>query len=288
MPKKPTKVFDDFLDQGIRPLELGNPRDLLAPQFDGPQFDKLIRSKGLRFIHRKAALCPNVRDIRAQDHDPNCSGCEDGFVYFNPTCVMGVFSNNKLERMYEINGRWDVGEAIVTFESYKPDPITGEAGTGGNMNDFQMNDKVICIDYTVTWQELIEHNPSGVDRLQYPAKTIEYIADKNRVYVPDVDVKVNADGHLEWISSNRPLHDQDINRGTAVTVTYTHNPVFIVMHVMHELRATQGKNRDTGNVEAIRLPQQVLLRRDFLYEHPSDTQGLKEARKPRDNEFVPS
>ena len=281
MPKRPTQIFDS-----IGRIKPNLPDGLKGPIFDGAAFDEHIRQYGLRWKHEKAALCPNVMDIDAQDHDPNCANCDRGYLFFGDKVPIGAFYQNKLEKMYDAQGVWDIGQAVVTFQSYLDGP-DGEPSQG-SMVDFQVGDRLTCLDYTFTWQELIENSPGGIDRLRYPACTVEFVADKNMTYLEGVHFKITKEGFIEWVSAKRPKFRQDINRGGVYTVVYTAQPVFFVVQLLHEIRATIGTDKRNGNeIKAIRLPQQVLIRRDYLFQHPGDTQGQKDVLSPRTTTFPP-
>ncbi len=275
MAKRPTHTFSD---PGV--IQPQSPKPLWNPEFDPEGFDELIRNRGLRWKHERAAFCPNVRDIDSLLHDANCKECDNGFIYYGCKTVLGIFSNNKLEKMYEIQGSWDIGEAVVTFTSYQPD-AAGNPGKG-EMNDFQFNDKVTCLDYTFTWTQLIEHNPIGLDRLRYEAVDIELIRDRNRVYAKNVDYIIES-GQVRWISGNRPTHQLSIARGGIYTIVYSANPIFYVTQILHEIRATKGVPRGEDVVTAIRLPQQCVIRRDYL---PKRNDGSNSP-APRDNQVPP-
>jgi len=288
-PQGPTKEFTDPPDLAglIRPFP---PIPLWDPQFDAASFDELLQNRGLRWIHEKAAYCPNVSDLEVQVHDPNCQDCENGYYFFPANegkPIYGAFYQNKLERLYEINGLWEAGDAVITFTSYnRGGPDNQGEPSQGSMNDFKVGDKLTCLDYVFTWQERIEHSPSGVDRLKYPAKEVEFVADRERRYQLGTDFEITPQGHIAWLTPNRPKFNQLRNQGGIYTIVYTANPVFYVMQLLHEIRATKGVDRETGALQAIRLPQQVLVRRDYFFKHPDDKTGPASSRAPRNGSLV--
>jgi hypothetical protein len=191
---------------------------------------------------------------------------------------MGIFSQGKLEKMYDAMGVWDIGQAVVTFQAFMDGP-DGEISEGPAV-DFQIGDRLTCLDYTFTWIELIEHNVStSVDRLRYPAITVEVIVDEaGKRYHEGLHFNITSSGQIKWLTNERPPFQQDINRGGIYSIRYTARPVFFVTQMLHEVRATKGIDRTDGQLKAIRLPQQVLIRRDFLV---NDDPG------PRDNTTPP-
>ena len=259
-------------------LKKMTPAKLPDPNLDPIAFEELIKNRGVRWCHQKAVACPNITDINIQNHDPNCKKCENGLLYFDPMEIHGVLQANKLERMYEIQGVWDVGEAVVTFSAYTDDK-DGNPGMGDPVS-LQHFDRVTCLDYEFRWQELIECSPTGIDRLRYPALSVQTLQTTDKVYYIDQDFVITAEGHIKWIGK-MPKHDQLNDRGQVYTISYSARPVFIVVQLLHEIRATKAEHIKTGKIEAIRLPQQVLIRRDYLFRHPDDDKGQPTTRFPR-------
>jgi hypothetical protein len=273
--RRPYKTFPNSPGQ-IRKL---TPDNLPDPSLDPKAFEDLIKNRGIRWKHEKATPCPNVSDIEQQMHDPNCRICENGMLFYGSSEIHGIFSNNKLERMYEVIGIWDVGQAIVTFSAY----MDGQDGTPGmgTAIDMQHWDKLTCLDYEFRWQERIEHSPTGVDRLRYPALQIEFVATKSKKYFADTHFQINADGNVQWISQEQPSYDQLNQRGEIYTISYTAQPVFYVIQLLHEIRATKAIDHATGLNKAVRLPQQVLIMRDYLFLNRKDKDGLGTTSTPR-------
>lgn len=255
------------------------PDKLPDPQLDPQAFEQLIKNRGLRWKHEKASPCPNITDLETNSHDPNCRECENGMRFYGSLEVHGFFQGNKLERIYEIQGSWDVGEAVVTFSAYADDE-QGNPGRGVAV-DLQHYDKLTCLDYSFRFQELIEHSPTGVDRFRYPALTVEFLATKSKVYVLDQDFAIDEVGYIRWLNQNQPGYNQLIQRGEIFTVAYCARPVFYVIQLIHEIRATKALDPITGQIIAVRLPQQVLIRRDYLFSHSGDKTGQSDAEAPR-------
>lgn len=280
--KRPRKTFpvgDGFIGKKT-------PDMLPNPQLDPMAFEQFIKNRGIRWVHEKAALCPNIDNIDTQQHDPNCKSCENGMIYYAKCEIHGLFQANKLERMYEVQGRWDVGEAVVTFSAYADGP-DGTPGVGPAI-DLQMFDRVICCDYEFRWIERIEHSPTGIDRLRYPALSVEYIATASKRYFVDQDFYINEKGHIQWKGQNQPGFNQNTDHGEIYTIAFTAQPVFIVVQLLHEIRATKGFDPFNPAVQtAIRLPQQVLIRRDYLFSHPADKDGMSTTKTPRSGGNLP-
>lgn len=265
------------------------PRPLPDPSFDPEGFDELVTNRGLRWLHLKAAYCPNVLNLEVQEHDPNCKKCENGYLFFDTNDgrpIMGMMQNNKLERLFEIQGLWEQGDAVVTFTSYAdgPDGAVGQ----GPVNSFKVADKLMCLDYTFDWNERLEHQPAGLDRLKYPAVSVEFLADKNQRYMEGVDFEITPEGDIHWLAGGKkPVLDNARNKGGIFTIVYQAHPIFYVMSLLHEIRATKGVSRETQKLETIRLPQQLLIRRDYMFSR-SKSEGPSNTRMPGSGGFPAS
>lgn len=273
--RRPSKTFPT--SPGF--MASGTPKNLPDPQLDPIAFEQLIHQRGLRWKHYRATQCPNIKSLETGIHDPNCRQCENGQIFYGGAIVHGLNMQYKLEKLYESQGAWDLGNGVVTFSAYADDE-DGNPGMGPAI-DLQPFDKLICLDYSFRWSEVIEHSPTGIDRLRYPALTVEYVATKDKVYYIDEDFIINEVGYLKWTGQNQPLYDQLNSLGEIFTVAYTAQPVFYVIQLIYEIRATKAFDQTTGAITAVRLPQQVLIRRDYLFSHPGDKVALNTQPSPR-------
>ena len=76
-----------------------------------------------------------------------------------------------------------------------------------------------------------------------------------------------VNGLIQWVPGKEPDYDEVNEMGQIFSVSYYANPVYIVMQPMRELRVTQQMMPD-GTKIAIRLPQQILVKRDYFVNHP--------------------
>jgi hypothetical protein len=246
---------------------------------DPKGFEELIKNRGLRWKLEKSAYCPNLTDLDAGQHDPNCKLCNNGLLFFGEEVIWGILQNQRLEKFYEIHGVWDIGEAMVTFSAYTED---------GKPIDLQHFDRLTCLDYEFRWSELLEHSITGIDRLRYPALSMEFCATARKTYYIDEHFIITPEGHIQWLSSSdQPGYDQINQKGEIVTYVYTARPVFLIVQLIHELRATKAFDSGTNAIMPVRLPQTVLIRRDYLARHPYDDKGMPTTRTPRSGSLVP-
>lgn len=241
------------------------PNIILDPSIKGKSYDQLIENRGIRFVHQKAIPCPNMKSLDANNHHPNCDICDgNNFYYYDDREIWGIFYSNSLEKMYEAQGVWETGNAVVTFPAVYPDGIEA---------DFNTFDRLFVPDFEVRLWQLIEYRPSSDDKqpLRYPitAQGVHIMTSADsagnlKMYTEGTDFNIDA-GSIEWII--KPNYDEDNDRGEVISIAYYANPVYNVVQLLHEMRVTQQLNSAKEKI-AIRLPQQVVVKRDFLFNKP--------------------
>lgn len=236
------------------------PMFLPDPSIKGISFDQLLNQRGVRFMHHKAIPCMNVESTTFQAHQPNCPFCDDsGIIYYESKELWGVFSGNSIEKTFEAHGVWETGTAVVTLPTEYPD---------GTQADFNTYDKLEIPDFSVRLWELkgYEPRPLGTQDLRYPVKNVEYASSitdgVQKFYEANVDFIVTDAGEIQWITGKEPFYDVDKERGEVIGWAYFANPVYVVLQSLRELRITQ--ELVNGVKTARRLPQQILVKRDFM------------------------
>ena len=235
------------------------PGILQDPSIKGLSFDQMIQNRGIAFTHKRAVPCPNMGALDDNSHDPYCTICDNsGMIYYEEKSITGIFSGNSLDRLFEQQGMWETGTAVVTF------PAEYSDGTQADFNEF---DQLVIRDFEVRLWELIEYEPTSNSRqkLRYPITEVDYIASVESgvltPYTEGTDFNITS-GEIEWISGQEPTYDSANDRGTVIVVSYYALPVYTVVQTLRELRVTQEL---VGGVKtARRLPQEVLVKRDFL------------------------
>lgn len=245
------------------PIGLGSfpspfPVILPDPSIRGDAFDQLLQNRGIRFIHKIMTPCPNINVLDDNNHDPECPFCDQSqILYVEEKEIWGVLSNNTLEKLYEVQGVWEVGTAVITFPTYYPDGVQA---------DFNTFDQLECPDFQVRLSDLRQYDGTGVTKCKYPiVRAVNVTAISNgaiKNYVDGTDYTI-VDGNLEWIAGKEPSYNQIEDIGEVLSITFVANPVYNVLQTLHELRVTQ--ELVNGVKTAIRLPQQVLVKRDFLF-----------------------
>ena len=224
----------------------------------GESWDQLAENRGIRFIHRVAAPCPNMKSLVDNNHAPECPFCDGSqILYVQDKEIFGIFTNNQLEKMFEVQGVWEIGTAVITFPTEYAD---------GTQADFNVFDKVECPDFQIRLSDLKEYDGSGTTGVKYP---IAHVHDLSAVvngalrkYMQGTDFNI-VNGNIEWVSGLEPTYNSIEEMGEVLSITYSANPVYNVLQTLHELRVTQ--QMVNGQKIAKRLPQQVLVKRDFLF-----------------------
>lgn len=238
------------------------PGNLPDPSIKGLSFDQLLNNRGIRFIHKIAAPCPNMNVLNDNNHDPDCPFCDQSqILYVEEKEIFGVLSSNTLEKLYEIQGVWEVGTAVITFPTEYEDGVQA---------DFNVFDQLICPDFQVRLSDLKEYNGLTLMGTKYPivrAVNITSISNGQlKTYNEGVDYNI-VNGKISWIAGQEPSYNDIEEIGEVLSITYIANPVYNVLQTLHELRVTQ--ELIDGQKTARRLPQQVLVKRDFLF-NPKD------------------
>jgi hypothetical protein len=178
-------------------------------------------------------------------------------MFYDEREITGVFQSNSIEKTFEQHGIWEIGSAVVTLPTEYDN---------GDQAEFNTYDELVIPDFTVRLWELKEYEPrpGGIQKLRYPIKKMDYLASivngVLKVYQEGVDFNITTDGTIQWLIA--PAYDATNSIGQVFTASYFANPVYKVLQPLRELRVSQ--EMVNGQKIAKRLPQQVLVRRDFF------------------------
>lgn len=257
--KKPDKVYPTA--ERSTPYASHMPEIIQDPSIHGDAFNQLINNRGIRFVHRKSMPCPNMGSVSDNNHDPNCPFCDNSQIhYYEENEIFGTWASNQLEKMFEVQGVWEVGTAVITFPTEYPD--------GSKQADFNTFDQLVIPDFEVRLNDIFEYEPRNNRRqkLRYNINCVESMKSvvNGQLITYEEGTHFNVvDGTIEWIQGQEPAYDNVSETGEVISISYTTNPVYTVLNVLHELRATQEMGMDQVK-RARRLQQQVLVKRDFL------------------------
>ena len=250
--QKPTAIYPSYPTSSPTEMPLYGPDSSIR----GQSFDDLLKNRGVRFVHEKATPCPNILTLDSNAHEPNCNFCDNnGFLHYSAKDIWGVFSGNSIQKTFEAHGVWEIGTAVVTLPTEYPD---------GTEADFNAFDKLTIPDFTVRLWELKEYekSPGDTQSLRYPIVNVDLVCSilkegkTEKTYTQNTDFTINTKGDIVWIEGRQP------QPGEVLSWSFYANPVYLVVQTLRELRVTQ--ELINGQKVAKRLPQQILVRRDFL------------------------
>lgn len=269
----------------------------VAISFDVEAFDSAIRSQGVRLIHYKALRCPvgmtDIDDNRRPHEDH--SGCSNGFLYRKAGTITGLLIGNGNDPQLRDIGFVDGASFTSTFPRAYDEACTPEKPFYlAPFDRFYLDEEAILVP---TWQ-LVRANEAGIDRTNFPVVEVEELVDnRGDSYEEYVDFKV-VDGSIQWIpGGRRPMPDLETGRGAVFSVRYRYRPFWYVGRLLHEIRISQVDNPMTNERKLVRMQQQALLNREFLFlnesnddmaKDPRNTQGpSRQQQAPEDGGFGP-
>ncbi len=228
-----------------------------ALHLDPAQFNALIAEYGIRLLHEKVTLCPNYRgEFDSNVHILDCPLCNgSNFIHFDPQEIWGFFQQNQLAENFLTQGWWDRGTALLTV----PTHIETTAEHPIYINYF---DRITILDFEERFYEMIHKSQGDIDKLKYEALSIQFLRTANKEYKVDRDFTIDG-GNIRWLSENRPTYDLEQDVGELFTISYLRRPVYRVLELLHEGRYSQF-NLKKPIREAMRYPQQCVIKKDFL------------------------
>jgi len=124
---------------------------------------------GIQLIHQSAQICPvglqTLNDARRSHEDHE--GCFNGMIYRDIGVISAYAAQNVRKDVIQMLGIVDDSQVVSTFPTNYDDKL--------NVPFYPMMfDRFVYVDPTikvVTTQRL-EHNPSGNDRLEFPATDV--------------------------------------------------------------------------------------------------------------------
>jgi hypothetical protein len=247
-----------------------------AISFDVEAFDDLLRSQGVTFVHYRAMRCPvgMVDEFDTRRPHEDHSGCSNGFLYTEAGTITCLFAGNSTQPMMTDVGVQDGSTVSVTLPRFYDgckDPVF-----------IAPFDRLFLAEPHITvvnWQ-LFHHNPTGPDKLNFMVCSVQDLVDsQNRKYTQDKDFVVK-DGLLHWVG-DRPGADPQTGKGLVCSVRYGYRPHWYVKHLGHEVRVTQAENPVTGERMVQRMPQAVVLQREYVFLKEQNDDLAKNPESPR-------
>jgi hypothetical protein len=171
-------------------------------------------------------------------------------VYYDPLTVEVLMTSLSLKEYYRTEGRFDVGTVLVTLAAE---------------NKISFWDKLTLLDSRMRFTEVLKRQAGLVDKLEYPALTIEKLYSFTSInqtvdYVLGTDFSVNPSGDILWASPPP--------QGITLGVSYFRNPAYIILDLAHHIRDTQvapgGVAPPANPGTFTEMPMQGMAKLDFL------------------------
>ncbi len=249
--------------------------------------DELVGNLGIEFDHFVAI--PNVlgqtdkgdyRHVKGEDFQSS-----NGYIYKKVGSFTGVVISNSKYTKSMSGGLFDFSQAqLVMPRRYNK----GKEFCAGDRIYFAPGDRVIYkdkkLDINVVHFEKIQTTRTGIDRLQYPAKSVEFIIDNAGVsYKQGKEFKIDDQGYIVWKGQTQPGIDPDTGKGRIYGIRYRYGAFFYVKDLLHEVRMTQQTDPATLERTFERCPYSVLIQREYMFFNkqvdPNSTEADKEERE---------
>jgi len=258
---------------------------------DPHAFDDFIKAQGIEFVHWKAMRCPigiiDKDEFRRPEGHEGHENCSNGFMYTNAGTVIGYMSgNNKLAELVDIGLLYGDSAQLNIPRTYEG---TEDFIYIAPFDRLYLKDESIVVP---TWH-LVEHNPSGYDRLKFPVVEVQDIVDNRGVRYSRQDFSIK-DGMIHWDGKDNPGIDPDYNRGRVYAIRYLYRPYFYVKYLLHEIRVARVKDHYSDAPDHLeRFPQSMIIQREYVFETAdrktdgSNTTDLRAVEAPPDGSFGP-
>lgn len=214
-------------------------------------FDKLIKEKGMNVLWEEAMLCSCLAHTGQPDYNcPHCKG--SGFVYLEPKETIVASTKLVGKKVFDDIGMRETGTAYITSLS------TVLLG---------YHDRLTFVDYNAKYSQTIHIKYGKSLKLKRKIKSIIAVKYKD-LFINLEDVEIINDGWgiklpHDVISEYKSKGKADDPNDFPVSILYITSPVYSIVDITHELRATSiGTSNNFKE-----LPKQYQIKReDFTYE----------------------
>lgn len=263
----------------------------VAVSFDAGAFDDVnIRSNGVVMIHWAAVPCPiGLKDPDDTDNHLAHQDCDNGMLYQCQGEVVVNFSANQTSQSQDAIGYIDQSRAYVTLPRfYDSDP--SKPVMVSVFDKFYIKGCPV----RVIEAERLEAHATRQDRLKYPVIAVQFCVDSSgQQYKENSDFTLK-EGHICWKPGKGPFLDPSTNAGMVYSVRYEYIPWYYVAQILHEVRVARIEDPTTGQIKLERMPYQVALDREYVFQKTMNEHNLKggepkvnHAILPRDGGFGP-
>lgn len=258
-------------DSGIVGLPAGVKEAGRRVDFRPDDFTLAIETKGYRIAWARASYCP-CQPVNAQTEqpDPECTLCGgEGWLLFAPanayTAAVGELDATQKAL---IGSTYGVVLGIMSsfVAEQKPYDVVQQRLEGTvNLtvrpeNRLGYYDRIINLDTTITFSQIVEADGSDLLVARYPIVDVNLIRTVSKVYARNTDFQLEA-GNLRWLTAP-PTVDE------LVSLHYYTYPHWRIVNHPHATRATIRKFKTSRPAspagDPIDLPIQAVCKYEFL------------------------
>jgi hypothetical protein len=277
--RPPFKPFPKQQFTNVQETDIANSE---AVNFDPDAFDDMLRSHGLTLVHWRALKCPlgavDADDERSPHGDHG--DCSNGFLYRVVAPITCAVSNNSDNpQVLDIGIVNQVNILITPPRSYDVLAIDGSPlqCLMAPYDRLYLAEESITV---INWQKF-EVCGGPTDKLMYPLVMVEELVDsRGKWYQEGEDFTCEA-GLLKWVPGHAPGTPRaEAGTGVICSIRYRYRPYWYVKDLPHEIRVTQLEDPITGVRHTVRMPQQALLQREYVFENQSNDPNAKENQDP--------
>lgn len=246
-----------------------SPMELEQISFNLDKQDQFVKSHGVCFMHYRAMPSPiglkDRGDYRRSDSLDTIS--ENGFIYKKAGEFQGVVLGNSNKKQTVEGGLYDFSEARLTLPRFYNEDSEEAAGERIHLvqGDRIYLKNVSKEEKDVVNYQRVEYNPNGVDFLQFPATSVEFIMDsQGNEYKYGVHFKIDKNGNIKWLSGKKnPGIDVDTGKGRIYSIRYRYEAHWYISAVINELRI--GNVTSGGERKESRMGYHVMIQREYVY-----------------------
>jgi hypothetical protein len=241
-----------------------NPKDLFQATMDLAKNDDLITQRGVEFEHWVAIPSPiglkDRGDYRRSDQYDTITS--NGMIYKKAGCFTAAIVSNSKKKIPIEGGVFDYSTARLLVPRYYNDKEVAD----GEEIHLAPGDRVFIKDteVLVSNYQRMQYNPGGLDRAQFPVKSVQHIVDsQNKEYKCGYHFKI-TDGHIEWVQGrSNPGIDMETGKGRIYSMRYKYNAHWYITDIPNEVRVIQSTVGGERVVE--RMPYSAIIQREYVY-----------------------
>lgn len=222
--------------------------------------DEFIKNRGISFEHYAAIPSPiglkDRGDYRRSDQYDTLSS--NGMIYKKSGCFTGVIVSNSKRKTPSEGGIVDYSTARLLLPRYYEDGTEIHLAPGDRV--FIKDVETLVPNY-----QRMQYNPTGIDRAQFPIKSVEYLIDNRNIeYKIGAHFKIR-EGQIEWIlGKDNPGVDPDTGKGRIYSIRYKYNAHWYITQIPNEVRVIQDTD-ESGQKKAKRMQYSAIIQREYVY-----------------------